>query len=135
MRKKPLKICAKAGCNNATRGRHCELHKKERWKSFDRTRESSSARGYDSKWYKFRSYYLNNHPLCVFCSAENKLTEATEVDHIQSLKDRPELKYQEQNLRALCKSCHSKRTIKDQSPHARALEDGSTRNREGLFNL
>lgn len=36
-------------------------------------------------------------------------TEDLEVDHIEELQDRPDLKLDPDNLRTLCKACHNKR--------------------------
>lgn len=64
-------------------------------------RPSSTERGYDKNWKKFRLIYLNAHPLCLICKRG-----ANEVDHIKPLA-RGGSKYDESNLRPLCKSCHS----------------------------
>jgi 5-methylcytosine-specific restriction endonuclease McrA len=40
------------------------------------------------------------------------VTAATDVHHKQKLRDRPELKYEEENLMGLCKACHDKRTAR-----------------------
>ena len=135
MRRRRLKICAKAGCGKPTKERFCETHKKERYASFDRTRETSTARGYDYKWYKFQDYFLNKNPLCKFCLEKNVITEATEVDHIITLRSRPDLKFEESNCRALCKPCHSRRTYQDQVKPFRDKERSTSSNGEGLFNL
>ncbi|MVB12344.1 hypothetical protein CAFE_30770 [Caprobacter fermentans] len=75
-------------------------------------RGSARKRGYDTRWEKFRARYLREHPLCVDCEAEHRLTPSTEVHHIHRLRDYPELKYAESNLMALCHQCHSKRTAR-----------------------
>jgi 5-methylcytosine-specific restriction protein A len=46
------------------------------------------------------------------CSAEGMVTAATDVHHKQKLRDRPELKYEFDNLLALCSACHDSRTAK-----------------------
>lgn len=115
MRKKPLKICARAGCGKKTLGRYCAEHKKHQWSEYDKTRPSSTKRGYDYAWSKFRKSYLERNPLCEFCKSNGFLTDATEVDHIVTLASNPSLKYDNRNLRPLCKPCHSARTWHDQS--------------------
>ena len=52
--------------------------------------------------------YLRAHPLCVDCQAERRVTAATEVHHIKALRDGGD--HNDDNLMALCKSHHSKRT-------------------------
>ena len=43
---------------------------------------SARKRGYTWKWEKARALFLKQHPLCVMCSAEGRVTAATVVDHI-----------------------------------------------------
>ncbi|WP_238996817.1 HNH endonuclease [Entomobacter blattae] len=62
----------------------------------------------------------------MFCQKEGRIKEATEVDHIQTVRNRPDLRLDPRNLRALCKSCHSARTMRDQVhghslPHRKAI--------------
>ena len=115
MRLKPQKICAKAGCTTKTKDRYCKTHKKQKWAEHDKTRPSSTQRGYDHAWTKFRKSYLERNPLCLFCKESGLLVTATEVDHIKPLADNPHLKYSNENLRPLCKKCHSTRTWHEQS--------------------
>jgi 5-methylcytosine-specific restriction protein A len=49
---------------------------------------------------------LAEEPLCRFCRERGVLTEATEVDHIRSIEERPDLRLVRKNLRPLCKPCH-----------------------------
>lgn len=86
--------------------KHSGLHK-------DGERISSSRRGYDRKWRAFRKRYLKAHPLCVECMKEGKYVAATDVDHIKTIRDHPELKYDLRNLQALCHSCHSRKTNRE----------------------
>ena len=53
---------------------------------------------------------MHRNPICC-CGCGGK---ATEVDHIVSIKDRPDLRLVWSNLRAMTKSCHSRRTAKEQ---------------------
>lgn len=76
-------------------------------------RGSARTRGYDTRWERFRLLYLHQHPLCVDCQqAGRPPTPATEVHHIHRLRDYPGMKYDEDNLMALCHKCHSRRTAK-----------------------
>ena len=70
-------------------------------------------------WRKLRSYYITNHPLCEHCAKVGKITPADDVDHIRPIN--PVDAYDQQggiygdpldvnNLQALCKACHTKKT-------------------------
>jgi 5-methylcytosine-specific restriction protein A len=71
-----------------------------------------------SKWRKFREGYLQRHPLCVTCKAKGFIVAATEVHHIKSRLQHPELTFEESNLEGDCKPCHSRHTMKER--HARS---------------
>jgi 5-methylcytosine-specific restriction protein A len=69
------------------------------------TRPSASARGYDRKWRRIRAQFLKFNLHCDHCGAK-----ATEADHIKSLATGGTHAWE--NLRPLCKSCHSRKTVK-----------------------
>lgn len=73
-------------------------------------RRSAAARGYDRAWERFRAWVLSVRPLCEDCEAIGRASAANEVHHVARLRDRPELRLDPGNVRALCKSCHSQRT-------------------------
>lgn len=67
---------------------------------------------YRSKhWQDMRIYVLYRDKTCRLCSTPDRPVPATEVDHIQDLKDAPQLRLDPDNLQGLCKSCHSKKTF------------------------
>ena len=47
------------------------------------------------------------------CLGKSRGLPSPQVDHILELKTHPQLAYSMDNLRTLCKSCHSKRTLLD----------------------
>lgn len=79
--------------------------------ALDRTRPSAQERGYDAAWRKVRNQFKAAHPMCCVpgcgCATE-------EVDHVLSVRDRPDLRLRWQNLRPLCRSHHSARTAGEQ---------------------
>jgi 5-methylcytosine-specific restriction protein A len=100
----PLQLCPRG--HRKPSGKPCPLCTKSR----DQARGSRSARGYDHRWYAvIRPAQLLREPLCRFCLP--RVTVATDVDHI----DGNSRNNDPANLRSLCKSCHSRRTAKDQS--------------------
>lgn len=70
---------------------------------------------YNSKdWEKLRKQALvRDGYLCQFCGAlclgKKRNGISPTVDHIQPVKDRPDLAYDLGNLRVLCKSCDNQR--------------------------
>lgn len=112
---KPKVPCKQPGCPNLIpAGRlYCEEHKKLHPEAI----RSASARGYDRKWQKFSKKYLEQHPLCEECLRHGAATPATVVDHITPFRGDKKLQYDPNNLQALCKSCHDKKTgTKDRNP-------------------
>jgi 5-methylcytosine-specific restriction protein A len=93
--------------------RYCERHQaadRRRGREQDRARGSAAMRGYDRLWQRFRLVVLSERPLCEDCrSAGRRLTPATEVHHVRALRDGG-ARLDPENVRALCKACHSKRT-------------------------
>ncbi len=67
---------------------------------------------YGRRWRKLREQFLAENPLCVFCIDENKVSAATELDHIQKHGGDPELFYDVENLQGLC--AHHHRSTKAQ---------------------
>lgn len=55
--------------------------------------------------------FLRGHPLCEECLRYGKVTPATDVHH----KDGNVENTNEDNLEALCHSCHSRHTAKKQA--------------------
>jgi len=53
------------------------------------------------------------HPLCEECKRNGRLTPAVVVDHIIPHKGNRELFWNEKNWQALCKSCHDRKTAKE----------------------
>ena len=109
MPRKPKKPCKHPGCPRLTEGDYCEehlpLHAKERG--------SASSRGYNAKWKRARVRYLKAHPLCVRCQLAGILVKATVVDHIKPHRGDVELFWDESNWQSLCKSCHDRKTMKE----------------------
>lgn len=94
-----------------------EAREAARQAAIDAARPSSGERGYDADWRAVRRQYLAVHPMCVGYGqrAGNCGKGATEVDHVVSVAQAPELRLRWSNLRAYCKPCHSARTASEQS--------------------
>ena len=75
----------------------------------DRRRGGATERGYDARWARFRRMFLNEHPLCA-CGC---MRPSVEIHHLQPVSgpDDPNF-YEESNLVALTKQCHSRETMR-----------------------
>lgn len=113
MPKAPPKPCNIAGCRQfAVPGRgRCEKHQaaddKSRRRRADGRRGSASARGYDGTWRKVRLMKLRQNPIC---ETEGCGQMASEVDHIVPMAQGGQ-RLDMENLQALCKPCHSRKTV------------------------
>lgn len=116
MPKRAARACAKPGCPNLVTGRgrrFCDEHQVEEYRRQDAQRGSASSRGYNANWRRIRGMYLRRHPWCEdpFGIHGAELVAATEVDHIIPLRDGGSNRFD--NLQALCKSCHSRKTVRE----------------------
>lgn len=83
-------------------------------------RESSAARGYNSRWQKASDSYKHANPLCVNCLRIGKLEQVDVVDHIKphrlaaaiasgdevAIAQAQALFWDKSNWQSLCKRCH-----------------------------
>ena len=77
----------------------------ERRRAYDSGRPSP-ARIYNRRWQKLRRAYLAQHPICE-CGCGYP---ATVVDHRRAHNGEPALLYAWDNLQAMTKSCHDRKT-------------------------
>lgn len=84
----------------------------------DTRRGSAHARGYDTTWRRVRAAFLAQHPLCQCEDCDDgrkRITPAEVVDHIVPIRERPDLRLDWSNLRSMAKSCHDRRTAREQA--------------------
>lgn len=74
--------------------------------SWRKAKGSSSERGYTYKWQMARKAHLSEHPLCVMCTADKRITIATVVDHIVPHEGDQQLFWSRDNWQSLCKQHH-----------------------------
>ena len=111
----PLRKCIEPGCRKLIRGsarcaEHEVIAKRDAWRRADASRLSSSKRGYNARWRRFRQYWLARHPLCEECMRRGRTTAASVVDHIVPHRGDCELFWQDGNVQSLCVSCHARKT-------------------------
>ena len=73
MPQKPRRPCRYPGCPELCEQGQVFCKDHIMW-SGDRLRGGAAARGYDTKWREARALFLKQHPLCVFCQAEGKVS-------------------------------------------------------------
>lgn len=73
-------------------------------------RLSRSRRGYTAAWYRARSAYLREHPLCVECERDGIVEPAIDLDHIIPHRGDEGLFWLESNWAGLCKKHHGEKT-------------------------
>lgn len=113
MAMRPKRPCKYPGCSELVIEGYCDKHKRIKNQQIERERRTSSQRGYDSRWQRYREKFLKDHPLCVDCLKAEKVIAATDVDHIIPHKGNKELFWDPNNHQALCHSCHSKKTAEE----------------------
>jgi 5-methylcytosine-specific restriction protein A len=104
----PLRACLR--CGDLVDIRAYRAHQQHH---VDEGRPSARRRGYDAGWERIAAEHLELEPWCRFHLERGEHVRATEVDHI--LARRAGGTDDHDNLRSLCKSCHSRRTAIDQS--------------------
>lgn len=110
----PKKICNYSGCNEliTMNKTYCKVHGTSDTNYNKHIRDKDSASFYNSKaWRNKRKEIMNNYGgLCQRCLEDDMIKEADVIDHIQELKDNPDLALDNDNLIPLCHSCHNKKT-------------------------
>ncbi len=74
-----------------------------------RDRPSSSLRGYGRNHQRLRKLVMAEQPLCITCEAAGRIVPGVEMDHI----DGNPYNLERENLQMMCKSCHSRKTAKE----------------------
>ena|GEM_PF-1822668 len=108
-----LKSCAVLGCPNTL---PCPSHTRSR-QDYDRQRGSAAARGYGSRWRRYRARFLAKYPLCGTgeaadtsasqCRRHGRVTAATLIHHtVPVTGPRDPLFWRTDLHLALCRPCH-----------------------------
>lgn len=80
--------------------------RQEQKREADRWRGNAADRGYNHRWAKARLTYLAQHPLCIGCEAEGRVTPATVVDHVDPHHGDPDKFWNVSMWQACCKWHH-----------------------------
>lgn len=104
---KALKPCSYPGCTNLVQYGRCELHPMP-----NPYRDAEVQRLYGRGWQRRRRIYLTANPWCEECLRANIYTPATDVHHLVRHGGDVEV-FNSSPLEALCKACHSKKTLEE----------------------
>ena len=117
MARKPLRPCKHPGCAELTRDGWCSRHKPKHQR-----RSSAEYHG----WYllpiwtdDLRPAQLLREPFCRECAKQGIRTRATVVDHVRPFRGDWALFVDPANHQSLCKSCHDRKTAKEQAEKRR----------------
>ncbi len=112
---KPSRPCRYPECGELVNNQsgYCSTHQKLVNKSYDISRETSTQRGYNTRWRIERKQFLEDNPLCVECIKKGKAgVMANTVDHIIPHRGNMELFWDKSNRQSLCESHHNQKTRK-----------------------
>lgn len=108
------KFCSTDCANKANAKKNSEskmekknpMYGKRPWNYIDGRMEKRT--GIDARYWRLRRFvYKRDNQQCQICFVKLKRNEF-EADHIKSWAKYPELRYEESNVRTLCKPCHKK---------------------------
>ena len=109
---KPKRPCSHPGCPKLTDGRFCAEHARQEAKRYEHyQRDPATRKLYGRTWRKVRDRYRAAHPLCERCLERGRITPTQEVHHIKPLAQGGT--NDDDNLTALCTSCHSEITARE----------------------
>lgn len=90
-------------------------------KKIEETRPNRIERGYDQKWVNYSKQYLKVNPFCVRCLEDGVYTPSAVTDHIIPHRQDKDLFWDISNHQALCKSCHDRKTAKEDGGFKRRI--------------
>jgi 5-methylcytosine-specific restriction protein A len=91
-------------------GQRCGACERQRKAAFDQQRGDDRWFYATPEWRRLRARVLLEEPTC-HCGCGRP---SDQVDHIVSRRARPDLELERSNVRAFARSCHSRRTARDQ---------------------
>jgi 5-methylcytosine-specific restriction protein A len=121
---RPKRPCPRPGCGALVESGYCPKHRRELSKEQNADRLNANARGYGRRWQKARAAYLRRHPLCVDHESRGELVASSQVDHIVPHNGNQRLFWDsENNWAALCESCHSRKTAREDGGFGNVLSE------------
>lgn len=109
-----MQPCRQPGCPEIVEKGYCNDHAASH-RSESRSRSLRRKVENTARWKRLSKSVRRENPLCEDCLAEGKKAPelSTDVDHVIDVEVRPDLAFEKSNLRALCTSHHSKKTLRE----------------------
>lgn len=104
-----MAICLVPGCPVIVDKGRCPAHARPVRQHERRYYSGISGLNYGRRWRRLRPLAWSRHPYCADCGVLLQLRDA-EIDHVVPHRGDPELFWDETNLTARCKPCHSRKT-------------------------
>ena len=105
-------LCNVRGCKNLTAERYCKEHQQElEQKQIEQDKKEQRYKNYSRDWKNLSKMIRAREPFCRMCMIKNLYTLSQCVDHIDGNPNNNN----EDNLQALCWSCHSSKTLADRN--------------------
>jgi 5-methylcytosine-specific restriction protein A len=114
-----MRVCLEPNCPTLVERGRCPKHSREKVRTYDRWRGTATARGYGSRWSRFRAHFLAEYCFCgdrapgapqtgdSVCARDGLLVAATVADHIVPVLGPNDPSFFELTaLQALCSRCH-----------------------------
>lgn len=137
-----LRPCRRPGCGiaTATDTGYCPAHHRDRTRQRRQEQPRPSRRkalhkggaGYGRAHDRWRRLVLAQDPICGWDLGAGRycLAPATEADHIQPVRLRPDLRYDLSNGAGLCRKHHSMKTARERRQMHESEEERERRERE-----
>ena len=74
------------------------------------------------RWQRLRAAHLSTEPCCRYCDSMGRVTVATVVDHIVTVREDRDRAFDPANLQSLCASCHNGPKQREDISARRGLE-------------
>lgn len=105
--------------------RHIAAHHQRREHARHAQRFNAHQRGYTREWRKVSRAFLQANPVCSgfdsICEERGLVRPATEVDHIVPHRGNMRIFWDQTNWQALCHTCHSRKTAREDGGFGRPV--------------
>ena len=104
----PLQPCAEPRCSVLVSHGRCATHARQR----EQARPNTDIRKlyHTARWRAVRQGLLSSAPLCTLCLQGQRVTPATDIDHVVPHRGELERFWDSGNLQPLCHPCHARKT-------------------------